>query len=61
MKIVTKHKQSSKNLLELLKQPDKFEAKRRWTQLIKLKRAIVEKHPKFATRHETIILYHDNA
>ena len=29
-------------------------------QFIKLKRAIAEKRPEFATRHETIILHYDN-
>ena len=31
------------------------------TQLIRLKRAIIEKRPEYATRHEAIIFYHDNA
>ena len=30
-------------------------------QLIRLKRAIAEKRPKYATRHEAIIFHHDNA
>ena len=31
------------------------------TQLIRLKRAIIEKRPEYAARHEAIIFYHDNA
>ena len=30
-------------------------------QLIRLKRAIAEKRPEYATRHESIIFHHDNA
>ena len=32
-----------------------------WTQLIRLKRAIAEKRPEYATIHEAIIFHHDNA
>ena len=31
------------------------------TQLIRLKRAIAEKRPEYATRHEAIIFHHDDA
>ena len=30
-------------------------------QLIRLKRALTEKRPEYATRHESVILHHDNA
>ena len=38
-------------------------AKTGWnrTQLIRLKKAIAEKRPEYATRHEAIIFHHDNA
>ena len=39
-------------------QPKKFEDEE---QLIRLKRAIAEKRPEYATRHEAIIFHHDNA
>ena len=41
---------------ELLKPGERYR-----TQLIRLKRAIAEKRPEYATRHEAIIFYHDNA
>ena len=31
------------------------------TQLIRLQRAVAEKRPEYATRHEAIIFHHDNA
>ena len=46
---------------ELLKPGETINAERYRTQLIRLKRAIAEKRPKHATRHEAIILHHDNA
>ena len=46
---------------ELLKAGETINGERRRTQLIRLKRAIAEKGPKYATRHEAIIFHHDNA
>ena len=46
---------------ELLKLVETINGERYRTQLIRLKRAIVEKCPEYATRHEAIIFYHDNA
>ena len=46
---------------ELLKLGENINGERYQTQLIRLKRAIVEKRPEYATRHETIIFHHDNA
>ena len=39
----------------------KINGERYRTQLIRLKRAIVEKFPEYATRHEAIMFHHDNA
>ena len=46
---------------ELLKPGGTINGERYRTQLIRLKRAIAEKHPEYATRHEAIIFHHDNA
>ena len=46
---------------ELLKLNETINGERYRTQLIRLKRAIVEKRPEYATRHEEIIFHHDNA
>ena len=46
---------------ELLKPGETINGERYRTQLIRLKRAIAEKRPEYATRHETIIFHHDNA
>ena len=46
---------------ELLKPGETMNGKCYRTQLIRLKRAIVEKRPEYATRHEAIIFHHDNA
>ena len=45
---------------ELLKPVGTINGERYRTQLIRLKRAIAEKRPKYATRHEAIIFHHDN-
>ena len=52
-----------KNVLyyELLKPGKTINGERYRTQLIRLKRSIAEKPPEYATRHEAIILHHDNA
>ena len=46
---------------ELLKPSETINGERYRTQLIRLKRAIAEKRPEYATRHEAIIFHHDNA
>ena len=46
---------------ELLKPGETINGKRYRTQLIRLKRAIAEKRPEYATRYEAIIFHHDNA
>ena len=46
---------------ELLKPGETINGKRYRTQLIRLRRAIAEKRPEYATRHEAIIFQHDNA
>ena len=46
---------------ELLKPGETINGERYRTQLIRLKRAIVEKRPEYATRHEAITFHHDNA
>ena len=46
---------------ELLKPGETINEERYRTQLIRLKRAIAEKYPEYATRHEEIIFHHDNA
>lgn len=46
---------------ELLKSGQTIKGDLYRTQLIRLKRAIAEKRPEYATRHESIILHHDNA
>ena len=46
---------------ELLKPGEIINGERYRTQLIRLKRAIAEKRPEYATRHEAIIFHHDNA
>ena len=46
---------------ELLKPSETINGERYRTKLIRLKRAIAEKRPKYATRHEAIILHNDNA
>ena len=46
---------------ELLKPGENINGERYRTQLIFLKRAIAEKRLEYATRHETIIIHHDNA
>ena len=46
---------------ELLKPDETINGERYRTQLIRLKRAIAEKRPEYATRHEAIIFHHCNA
>ena len=46
---------------ELLKPGTTINGERFRTQLIRLKRAMAEKRPEYATRHEAIIFHHDNA
>ena len=46
---------------ELLKPGETMNGERYRTQLIRLKKAIAEKRPEYATRHEAIIFHHDNA
>ena len=46
---------------ELLKPVETINGERYRTQLIRLKRAIAEKRPEYATRHEAIIFHYDNA
>ena len=46
---------------ELLKLSETINEERYQTQLIRLKRAIAEKRPEYATRHEAIISHHVNA
>ena len=46
---------------ELLKPSETINGERYRAQLTCLKRAIADKRPEYATRHETIIFYHDNA
>ena len=46
---------------ELLKPGETINGERYRTQLIRLKRAIAEKRPEYATRYEAIIFHHDNA
>ena len=46
---------------ELLKPGETINEERYRTQLIRLKRAIAEKCPEYATRHEAIIFHYDNA
>ena len=46
---------------ELLKLGESINRERYRTQLIRLKSAIAEKRPEYATRREAIIFYHDNA
>ena len=46
---------------ELLKLGENINAERYRTQLIRFKRAIAEKRPEYATRHEAIIFHRDNA
>ena len=46
---------------ELLKSGETINGERYRTRLIRLKRAIAEKRPEYATRRETIIFHHDNA
>ena len=46
---------------ELLKPGETINGERYLTQLIRLKIAIAEKRPEYATRHEAIIFHHDNA
>ena len=45
---------------ELLKLDETINGERYRTQLIRLKRAIAEQRPEYATRHEAIIFHHDN-
>ena len=45
---------------ELLKPGETINGERYRTQLIRLKRAIAEKRPVYATRHEAIIFHYDN-
>ena len=45
---------------QLLKPGEAINGESYRTQLIRLKRAIVEKRPEFATRHEAIIFHYDN-
>ena len=45
---------------ELLKPCETIKGERYRTQSIRLKRAIAEKRPEYATRHEAIIFHHDN-
>ena len=46
---------------KLLKPGETINGERYRTQLIRLKRAIAEKRPEYATRHEAIIFHHYNA
>ena len=46
---------------ELLKLDETINGERYRTQLIRFKRAIAEKRLEYATRHEAIIIHHDNA
>ena len=46
---------------EMLKPGETINGERYRTQLIRLKRAIAEKRPEYAIRHEAIIFHHDNA
>ena len=46
---------------ELLKPGENINREHYRTQLIRLKRAIAEKRPEYATRHKAIIRHHDNA
>ena len=46
---------------ELEKPGENINGERYRAQLIRLKRAIAEKRPEYATRHEAIIFHHDNA
>ena len=46
---------------ELLKPGETINGERYRAQLIRLKRAIAEKRPEYATRHEAIIFHHDKA
>ena len=46
---------------ELLKPGETINGECYRTQLIRLKRAIVEKRPEYETRHEAIIFHHDSA
>ena len=46
---------------KLLKPGETINGERYRTQLIRLKRAMAEKRPQYATRHEAIIFHHDNA
>ena len=46
---------------ELLKPGETINGERYRAQLIRLKRAIAEKRPEYAARHEAIIFHHDNA
>ena len=46
---------------ELLKPGETINGERYRTQLIRLKRAIADKRPEYATRLEAIIVHHDNA
>ena len=53
--------QKSALYYELLKPGETINGERYRRQLIRLKRAIAEKHPEYATRHKVIIFHHDNA
>ena len=46
---------------ELLKPTETINGERYRTQLIRLRRAIAEIRPQYATRHEAIIFHHDDA
>lgn len=46
---------------ELLKPGERITAKLYRQQLMRLKQAVAQKRPEYATRHESIILLHDNA
>ena len=46
---------------ELLKPGETINGERYRTQLIRLKRAIADKRPEYATRHEAIVFHHDIA
>ena len=46
---------------ELIKPGKTINEERYLTQLICLKKAIAEKRPEYATKHEAIIFHHDNA
>lgn len=46
---------------ELLKSGQTITADLYRTQLIRLKRALAEKRPEYASRHESVIFHHDNA